>query len=37
VCLARDLGKRTMPMITPDDPEQVVAVLSRHGIAVTGD
>lgn len=29
-----DLGKRTMPVITPDDPEQIVAVLRRGGIVV---
>jgi hypothetical protein len=35
--LALDLGKRTVPVITPDDPEQVVALFRRHGIVVTRD
>jgi len=33
--LLLDLGQRTQPVITPDEPEQVVAVLREHGIQVT--
>jgi hypothetical protein len=35
VGLALDLGKRWMPVITPDDPSQVVAALREHGVVVT--
>ena len=33
--LLLDLGRRMQPVITPDEPEQVVAVLREHGIQVT--
>ena len=29
-----DLGKHWQPVITPDDPEQVVQVLRSHGVVV---
>jgi hypothetical protein len=29
-----DLGKPVEPVITPDDPQRVVAVLREHGVAV---
>jgi hypothetical protein len=34
VGLVLDLGKRMEPVITPDDPQRVVAVLRDHGVAV---
>jgi hypothetical protein len=34
VGLVLDLGKRTKPVITPDDPQRVVAVLCAHGVEV---
>jgi hypothetical protein len=30
-----DLGRRIVPVITPDDTDRVVAVLSAHGVDVT--
>jgi hypothetical protein len=33
--LALDLGKRWMPVITPDNPSRVAAALREHGILVT--
>jgi hypothetical protein len=33
--IALDLGARTQPVITPDEPEQVVAALREHGVQVT--
>ncbi len=35
VGLLLDLGQRTQPVITPDEPEQVVAVLREHGVQIT--
>jgi hypothetical protein len=35
VGLVLDLGKRMQPVITPDDPSQVVAALHEHGVLVT--
>lgn len=35
VGLVLDLGRRALPVITPDDPEWVVAVLRRQGIEVS--
>jgi hypothetical protein len=29
-----DLGKRVKPVITPDDPQRVAAVLRSHGVEV---
>ena len=34
VALVLDVGTRTLPTITPDDPGQVAAVLRRHGVDV---
>ncbi|HEX4724547.1 MAG TPA: hypothetical protein VH333_18655 [Pseudonocardiaceae bacterium] len=34
--LVLDLGRRTQPVITPDNPDQVVAVLRKHGVDVSG-
>jgi hypothetical protein len=31
-----DLGRRVVPVITPDDTDRVVAVLRAHGVEVTG-
>jgi hypothetical protein len=36
VGLVLDMGTRTKPVITPDDPERVVATLRSHGVTVTG-
>ena len=36
VGLVLDVGKHTFPVITPDDPQLVVAVLRRHGVKVAG-
>lgn len=33
VGLVLDLGERVKPVITPDDPERVVAILRHHGVA----
>jgi hypothetical protein len=35
VGLVLDLGKGTKPVITPDDPQQVLAILRQHGVSVT--
>jgi hypothetical protein len=35
VGLVLDLGERTKPVITPDDPQRVIAVLRSHGVSVT--
>jgi hypothetical protein len=35
VGLVLDLGERTKPVITPDDPQRVIAVLRAHGVSVT--
>jgi hypothetical protein len=35
VGLVLDLGGHTMPVITPDDPDEVVAVLRRQGVEVS--
>lgn len=35
VALDVDLGRTMMPVITPDDPDRVVAVLRSHGVSVT--
>jgi hypothetical protein len=35
VGLVLDLGKPVEPVITPDDPQRVVAVLREHGVDVT--
>jgi hypothetical protein len=32
--LELDLGKRAIPVITPDDVESVVAVLAAHGVQI---
>ena len=37
VGLVLDLGKRIKPVITPDDPQRVLAVLRQHGVDVTGN
>jgi hypothetical protein len=29
-----DLGSRTIPVITPDDTDQVIAVLRAHSVEV---
>lgn len=34
VGLVLDLGKHMKPVITPDDPQRVVAVLRQHGVEV---
>ncbi len=34
VALVLDLGKRVKPVITPDDPQRVVAALRSHGVEV---
>jgi hypothetical protein len=34
VALVVDAGKRVKPVITPDDPQRVVAVLRSHGVQV---
>ncbi|MFE5584633.1 hypothetical protein [Kitasatospora sp. NPDC056531] len=31
-----DLGRRVKPVITPDDPERLVAALATHGVPVGG-
>jgi hypothetical protein len=35
VALILDTGKRVKPVITPDDPKQVIAVLRQHDLSVT--
>jgi hypothetical protein len=35
VGLVLELGARTKPVLTPDDPPRVVAVLRSHDVAVT--
>jgi len=32
LALVLDVGKRVKPVITPDDPQRVVAVLRSHGV-----
>jgi hypothetical protein len=34
IALVVDVGKRVEPVVTPDDPQQVVDVLRRHGVQV---
>lgn len=34
VGLVLDLGKGAIPVITPDDPQRVLAVLRQHGVNV---
>lgn len=35
VALVVELGHRMKPVITPDDPDQVVAALTAHGVRVS--
>ena len=35
LALILDTGKRVRPVITPDDPQQVIAVLRQHDLSVT--
>lgn len=35
VGLVLDLGRRMQPVITPDDPERVIATLAAHGVQIT--
>jgi hypothetical protein len=35
VALLVDIGKRVKPVITPDDPQRVIAVLRQHSVSVT--
>jgi hypothetical protein len=32
-----DAGRAVKPVITPDDPEQLLAALGAHGVAVSND
>jgi hypothetical protein len=34
VGLVLDLGARLQPVITPDDPDRVLAILREHGVSV---
>jgi hypothetical protein len=34
VAFVLDVGKKMLPVITPDKPEQVAAVLRKHGVEV---
>jgi hypothetical protein len=36
VALVLDVGKRVKPVITPDDPQRVIAALHQHGVKSTG-
>ncbi|MBO1419666.1 hypothetical protein [Streptomyces sp. FH025] len=36
VAFVVDLAGRIKPVITPDDPESLIAALATHGITVTG-
>jgi xanthine/CO dehydrogenase XdhC/CoxF family maturation factor len=36
VAVVLDLGERVKPVITPDDPGQLVELLRRHGVQVSG-
>jgi hypothetical protein len=36
VALVVELGKRIKPVITPDDPDGVIAALAEHGVQVSG-
>jgi hypothetical protein len=36
LALVLDIGQRVKPVITPDDPHRVIAVLRQHGVSVAG-
>jgi hypothetical protein len=35
VALVLDIGKRVKPVITPDDPQRVIALFRQNGVSVT--
>jgi hypothetical protein len=34
--LVLDIGQSVKPVITPDEPQRVIAVLRSHGVGITG-